>query len=66
MWAGFYAEVNAESLWTNTNSPTAVDWSRLTAPGNFTYASVFASVSQTGFAWTNGSSFAGGGQIGYS
>jgi hypothetical protein len=25
MWAGFYAEVNAESLWNNTNSPTAVD-----------------------------------------
>lgn len=65
MWTGFYAGVNAGGFWSNAYSPTSIDWSRLTAPGNFASSSAFASVPQTGFAWTNGMGFAGGGQIGY-
>lgn len=62
-WTGLYAGLNAGSLWTN---PTAsVDWSRLTAPGDFSYPSAFASLPRSGFAWSNGPGFAGGGQVGY-
>jgi outer membrane immunogenic protein len=65
MWTGFYVGLNAGGFWNNTSAPTTFDWSRLTAPGNFAYSSAFASVPQTGFAWTNGAGFAGGGQVGY-
>jgi outer membrane immunogenic protein len=63
-WTGFYAGVNAGSLWSNTNASSTVDWSRLTAGGNIGSAT-FTSVPQTGFGWTGGPGFVGGGQVGY-
>jgi outer membrane immunogenic protein len=63
-WTGFYAGVNAGGLWNSPNA-TAVDWSRLTLPGNFANATAFLSIPQPNFAWSNKAGFIGGGQVGY-
>jgi outer membrane immunogenic protein len=64
-WTGLYAGVNAGGLWNSSNASTAVDWSRLTLPGNFSNAAAFAAIPQPNFAWSNKAGFMGGGQVGY-
>lgn len=64
-WTGFYAGLNAGGLWNNPNAATTADWSRLTAPGSFSYSTHFVAVPQTGFAWAGAPGFVGGGQVGY-
>jgi outer membrane immunogenic protein len=65
MWTGFYAGLNAGSLWNTGNVSNSINWASLTAPGNFRYPTAFLSAPQTGFAWTSSPGFIGGGQVGY-
>lgn len=64
-WTGFYAGVNSGGLWNRFNASTAIDWSRLTFPGNFASSAAFGSVPQPNFTWANKAGFIGGGQVGY-
>jgi hypothetical protein len=56
--------LNAGSLWTNAYAPTTVDWSRLTAPGNFAYTASFGNGISATVALEDATTPSGGAQTG--